>query len=301
MKFFRLNHIYQFENLAQYLVLANCIPLILKFLDQNICRYFQSKNELTPFNYPQSVLYLVRNGNEWPKLNADNVDAGMNSDSPTYFLWRNAFSSIQLVRVLNKLTKGKHARTMMLVVFKSAPVLKRCMKARLGTFQLYILKLLKMQARYLGRQWRKSNMEIISAIYLLVRHRLNDDWAYANENKAKSFDFQLEEGELGFAIKRFITRRYGNLMPTDLSITGAGDDAPNSRLSCSNLFDDWDPKDFEPMDNSLQSALSWEPKFSERFTRNYEKWLKTEVCSKQIDWDALITNTKGLLTQMECC
>lgn len=148
-----------------------------------------------------------------------------NSESPSYYLWRNVFSSINFLRVLNKLTKWKHARTMMLVVFKSAPVLKRCMRVKLvnylifyllqifqGIFQLYVLKLLKMQARYLGRQWRKSNMDIISSIYLKVRHRLNDDWAFANETRSKSWDFQMEEGELGMAVKTFNCRRYRHLM-----------------------------------------------------------------------------------------
>lgn len=46
--------------------------------------------------------------------------------------------------------------------------------------QLYVLKLLKVQTKYLGRQWRKSNMKTMSAIYQKVRHRLNDDWAYGN-------------------------------------------------------------------------------------------------------------------------
>jgi len=48
--------------------------------------------------------------------------------------------------------------------------------------QLYVLKLLKMQTKYLGRQWRKTNMKTISVIYAKVRHRLNDDWAYGNGN-----------------------------------------------------------------------------------------------------------------------
>lgn len=70
-----------------------------------------------------------------------------------------------------------------------------------------------MQARYLGRQWRKTNMELISAIYLRVRHRLNDDWAYANEiTRTKSFDFQREENDLGMAIKRFNARRYPRIV-----------------------------------------------------------------------------------------
>ena len=68
----------------------------------------------------------------------------------------------------------------MLVVFKSAPILKRALKVRNAMMQLYILKLLKMQTKYLGRQWRKSNMKTMSAIYQKVRHRLTDDWAYGN-------------------------------------------------------------------------------------------------------------------------
>ena len=68
----------------------------------------------------------------------------------------------------------------MLVVFKSAPILKRTLKVKHAMMQLYVLKLLKMQTKYLGRQWRKSNMKTMSAIYTKVRHRLNDDWAYGN-------------------------------------------------------------------------------------------------------------------------
>ena len=45
---------------------------------------------------------------------------------------------------------------------------------------VFILQLLKAQTKYLGRNWRKSNMKTMSAIYQKVRHRLNDDWAYGN-------------------------------------------------------------------------------------------------------------------------
>ena len=44
----------------------------------------------------------------------------------------------------------------------------------------FISQLLKAQTKYLGRNWRKSNMKTMSAIYQKVRHRLNDDWAYGN-------------------------------------------------------------------------------------------------------------------------
>lgn len=119
------------------------------------------------------------------------------------YTWRNLFACINLLRVLNKLTKWKHSRIMvknfygfykrlhkfeyviceqMLVVFKSAPILKRSLRVKHPVNQLYILKLLKMQTKYLGRQWRKANMKTMSAIYQKVRHRLTDDWAYGNGN-----------------------------------------------------------------------------------------------------------------------
>ncbi len=77
----------------------------------------------------------------------------------------------------------------MLVVFKSAPILKRTLKVKHALLQLYVLKLLKMQTKYLGRQWRKSNMKTMSAIYQKVRHRLNDDWALGNGDSLRDSTF----------------------------------------------------------------------------------------------------------------
>ena len=44
LKHFKLNHIYQFEYISQHLVFANCIPLVLKFFNQNTLLYVQAKN-----------------------------------------------------------------------------------------------------------------------------------------------------------------------------------------------------------------------------------------------------------------
>ncbi|CAG0884935.1 unnamed protein product [Cyprideis torosa] len=165
-----VNHIYQFEFMAQHLVFANCIPLILKFLNQSILTYVKAHNNITMIDFPSCVL------GEQPELTEDTLDI---SDG-TIVCWRNMFSCINLLRILNKLTKWKHSRVMMLVVFKSAPILKHALKVKHALMQLYTLKLLKLQTKYLGRQWRKTNMKTMSAIYQKVRHRLNDDWAYGN-------------------------------------------------------------------------------------------------------------------------
>ena len=173
--------------MSQHLVFANCIPLVLKFFNQNIMAYIGSKNNIALLDFPSCVI-----GDQPPaELTSESLDVtGSSPDSLNgsgsggcmipQACWRNMFSCINLLRVLNKLTKWKHSRIMMLVVFKSAPILKRTLKVKHAMLQLYVLKLLKMQTKYLGRQWRKSNMKTMSAIYTKVRHRLNDDWAFGN-------------------------------------------------------------------------------------------------------------------------
>ncbi|MBN3320749.1 STRP2 protein, partial [Atractosteus spatula] len=250
LKHFKLNHIYQFEYVSQHLVFANCIPLILKFFNQNIMSYISAKNSIYMLDFPHCVVH------ELPELTAESLEAGDSNQ----FCWRNLFSCINLLRILNKLTKWKHSRTMMLVVFKSAPILKRALKVKQAMMQLYVLKLLKIQTKYLGRQWRKSNMKTMSAIYQKVRHRLNDDWAYGNDIDARPWDFQAEECALRESIEKFNRRRY--------------DKNPNS--------------EFSPVDNCLQSVLGQRVELPEDFRYSYEIWLEREVFSQPIRWEELL-------------
>ncbi|XP_059567759.1 striatin-interacting protein 2 isoform X9 [Myotis daubentonii] len=252
LKHFKLNHIYQFEYVSQHLVFANCIPLILKFFNQNILSYITAKNSISVLDYPCCTIQ------DLPELTTESLEAGDNNQ----FCWRNLFSCINLLRLLNKLTKWKHSRTMMLVVFKSAPILKRALKVKQAMLQLYVLKLLKIQTKYLGRQWRKSNMKTMSAIYQKVRHRMNDDWAYGNDIDARPWDFQAEECTLRANIEAFNSRRY---------------DRPQD-------------SEFSPVDNCLQSVLGQRLDLPEDFHCSYEIWLEREVFSQPICWEELLQN-----------
>ncbi|KAM3832679.1 striatin-interacting protein 2 isoform 2-T2 [Vipera latastei] len=250
LKHFRLNHVYQFEYVAQHLVFANCIPLILKFFNQNVMSYITAKNSISALDYPSNTIH------ELPELSAESLETG----DYNQFCWRNLFSCINLLRILNKLTKWKHSRTMMLVVFKSAPILKRALKVKQAMMQLYVLKLLKMQTKYLGRQWRKSNMKTMSAIYQKVRHRMNDDWAYGNDIDARPWDFQAEECSLRAHIESFNSRRYDKIRDAE----------------------------FCPVDNCLQSVLGQQLELPEDFQYSYELWLEREVFSQPIHWEELL-------------
>ncbi|CAF1125017.1 unnamed protein product [Didymodactylos carnosus] len=213
------------------------------------------------------------------------------SDNENY-CWRNMFSSINLLRILNKLTKEKHARTMVLVAVKSAPFLRKTLRVKQAMMQLYTLKLLKLQTRYLGRQWRKSNMMVISAIYQRVRHRLNDDWVYGNESQ--SWDFQTEERALRNKIDFFNHRRYctsSNSKMHNSSTQNVGVHQLSNEYQHSQIFDN----DYFSSNNTNQdliTALSTinfdNHDLPETFKRNYEQWLDQEVYEQQVEWDLLL-------------
>lgn len=50
---------------------------------------------------------------EQPDVSLDNLETGDNSPCS----WRNVFSCINLLRILNKLTKWKHSRIMVCIIF----------------------------------------------------------------------------------------------------------------------------------------------------------------------------------------
>ena len=257
LKHFKVNHVYQFEFVSQHLLFANCVPLILKFFNLNISSFIQSKSNHYNLDFPNCVI-----GTQ-PELDVEELE---NGDS-VVFRWRNVFSCINLLRILNKLTKYKRSRVMMLVIFKSAPILKKVLRIKQAMLQYYALKLLKMQTRHLGRQWRKTNMSTMSAIYQKVRHRLNDDWAFGNEQETQGWDFQSDECALRAKIDKYIQRKYKE-----------NEEAPSN--------------DFLPTDNSMFSCLKTEVKLPDDFETSYQTWLDDEIFSNKIDWDEYLSKQK---------
>jgi hypothetical protein len=102
LKHFKVAHVYMYEYMCQHLLFANCLPLILKFFNVNISSFVQSKSNHTQLDFPACVI------GQQAELDADDLENGDNS----LFRWRNVFSYINLLRILNKLTKYKRARIM---------------------------------------------------------------------------------------------------------------------------------------------------------------------------------------------
>ncbi len=107
------------------------------------------------------------------------------SEPITSFSWRNFFSSINFLRIMQKICKGKAHRNLLLVQYKSSTYLKKNLKIPQPDLRLYTLKLFKNQVPYCGRKWRQTNMRVITAIYLHCRPELRDDWLAGSDVDAE--------------------------------------------------------------------------------------------------------------------
>ncbi|KAI9356481.1 hypothetical protein DFJ73DRAFT_822709 [Zopfochytrium polystomum] len=98
------------------------------------------------------------------------------SSVPQKCSWRNFYTTINLLRILQKLTKNKPHRIYSLVSWKATAVFKRVLKVNHPGLHLYCLKLVKSQIPYMGRKWKINNTKIITSIYLHLRPRLKEEY-----------------------------------------------------------------------------------------------------------------------------
>ncbi|KAG5988573.1 hypothetical protein E4U43_004706, partial [Claviceps pusilla] len=106
-------------------------------------------------------------------------------DPITDFSWRNFFSLINYLRILQKMCKRKAHRNLLLVQYKSANILRKSLRIPQPELRLYTLKLFKNQVPYCGRKWRQSNMRVITAVYLHCRPELRDEWLAGSDVDAE--------------------------------------------------------------------------------------------------------------------
>ncbi|KAH7930029.1 N1221-domain-containing protein [Leucogyrophana mollusca] len=224
LKWFKASHVMKFHHLGQLLLDTNCLLLILKMFglqevsasvvskadspDHNFFRYCQIHHaKIAPRmldDHPRAPLHIV--------LQTKNLPNGQKHEEEvemlTEFSWRNFFSTINFARIMQKLSKSRSHRIMMLVQYKSSAVLKRVLRVPHPMLQLHVLKLIKSQVPFCGRKWRQSNMKVITSIYLNCRPDLRDEWLTGTEVDDIS-DAQAQEQALRHLVKFYNNRRYG--------------------------------------------------------------------------------------------
>ena len=98
---------------------------------------------------------------------------------------------LNILRILQRVHKHAPAERIEthLLQYKAAFVLRKILMCGFTSAQYYGLKLVKIQAKYMGKKWKQMNMRIISAIHRNIRADLDDDWLVSSN---------LEEDKEGF-------------------------------------------------------------------------------------------------------
>ncbi|KAI9813824.1 MAG: Factor arrest protein 11 [Pycnora praestabilis] len=217
LKWFKVSHILKYEYLAQLLLDSNYLPLVLKlFAHQDLEQAINPRTDKEELRNPSGENNeeseseddacpppISRNRQDQqsqcpeaanlppPAPRLPEVDelgyptSNLPSEPITSFSWRNFFSAINYLRIMQKICKRKAHRNLLLVQYKSSTILKKNLKIPQPDLRLYTLKLFKNQVPYCGRKWRQSNMRVITAVYLHCRPELRDDWLAGSDVDAE--------------------------------------------------------------------------------------------------------------------
>lgn len=125
----------------------------------------QTKNEMKGcsfFEYcrglstPEDELNRSESPTDPPTPPVEEEEDGTEVEIITDYSWRNFFSAINLVKILQKITKHRIHRILLMCQYKSSTILKRVLRVNQPMLQLQVLKLIKSQMPYCGRKWRSS-------------------------------------------------------------------------------------------------------------------------------------------------
>jgi len=136
----------------------------------------------------------------------------------THFSWRNFFSSINNLRIIQKIVKSKPHRQLLMVQYKSSNILKKALKVPQPDIRLYTLKIIKGQVPYCHRKWRQGNMRIITAIYLHCKPSLRDEWLAGVDVEGEVGEALPGETALRSLTYWYNLRRY----PEQMGMAGGG-------------------------------------------------------------------------------
>ncbi|RSH81541.1 Factor arrest protein 11 [Saitozyma podzolica] len=242
MKWFKASHVLKFHYFTQQLFDSNCLLLVLKMFGlSDVYAQVQSKNEWEDWNFfrychlhcsktrpdpqedamlrpvksrPSPRLATAAAATTTTTTTTTTADGEEEVELITEYSWRNFFSTINFLKVLQKMTKHRSHRTYMLQQYKSTQILKRMLRINHPMLQLQSLKLIKSQMPWCGRKWRQGNMKVITSIYLNCRPELRDDWLAGTDQDSELEDALPQEYALRALIQFYNKRNYSaQLLP----------------------------------------------------------------------------------------
>ncbi|KAI1317256.1 Factor arrest protein 11 [Mortierella claussenii] len=224
LQHFKIYHVLAFNYVCQLLVDSNCLLLLLKiFGNAENPGNIHTKNEMEEYNFFKTCAIMRQTDGPGATKSAqarDDILQAALSDigdplPANYVCRRNMFAIINLLRVLQKLTKNKTHRILLLVQYKSSAILKRLLKINHPDLQKYVYKALKSQVPFLGRKWRSSHMKVITGIYIYCRSNLRDDWISGADVEKDLEDALPAEQQLRNMIRHYHDRVHPHALVPD--------------------------------------------------------------------------------------
>ncbi|KAL9558318.1 hypothetical protein PS6_001378 [Mucor atramentarius] len=271
LKWFKTSHVLKFEYLSQVLIDSGCMLLILKLLGlQEVALLASKKTD----DDSQSFLSFVQ------QTHTNNDDDDDDDDEQeNYTNNRNLCWSINLLRILQMLTKRKTHRILLLVQYKSSAILKRLLKVGHIVMDLYVLKNLKNQVPFMGRKWRSANMKTISAIYAHCLTSLNDDWLSSPEGSADMDESAMKEINLRMLTRLYNGQRYlPNILPSMDEVSGPDNTFFYNNSCTTTANNDSNSKNL-PEYTLNEPILVDDVDLDMDFKRDYRNWLERDVYS----------------------
>ncbi|EGC32988.1 hypothetical protein DICPUDRAFT_155024 [Dictyostelium purpureum] len=165
VKHSKFNQHLQFEYITKIMYESNALVLLYKCLNHEaVEKYLYSQN------YLQSEEYFNIEQNQTSSNNNNSSDSNLQEN------YRNFFSTICSLKLIQKVMKHHPSRISSLSPSKSANILKKYCIVNQQLIKLYSLKIMKNLVPFQTKKWKQINMRIISDIYLYVPIHINDTW-----------------------------------------------------------------------------------------------------------------------------
>ncbi|KYQ94466.1 FAM40 family protein [Tieghemostelium lacteum] len=179
LKHSRYNQNLQFEYISKIMYESNAIVLLYKCLNnETIDKIHYSQNYIVTEEYFPSI---------------DNNSGDQTAEREC---WRNIFSTICTLRIIQKIIKQHQSRSPISPI-KSSNILKKYCIIKQHDLKYYSLKIIKSLLPYLSKKWRQTNMRIVSDIYIEVPIHINDPWLSIQSellpHESNAIEYHLQE------------------------------------------------------------------------------------------------------------
>ncbi|CEP23670.1 unnamed protein product [Cyberlindnera jadinii] len=192
LRWFKTNHILQFEYLSGLIYDFNFLSVVIQYLNTMDTRLLDRINLIDAY-VPTNSLWV---------------------DNPAVETIDKNFccSLVNLLQITSMVCQKKTQRILSISELNPAPALKNILSLSNPSLWSPVLKISKQITSFNGKKWKANNMDLISMVYIHGKLDLKDNWLSGRDIDAEVADAYGQEIALRALVQFFNSRRYGDTM-----------------------------------------------------------------------------------------